>query len=400
MKITKPEKQLLEWLSRNLSLLVVLAASILGIGLRLSVRNILSGDAIYFLLPWYAQIQNAGGLAALDTQVGNYNLLYQTLIALMTYLPIAPLHAYKLLSCLFDYALAITVAAILKPLAPRHKNFLAVTGYCLVLLDPLVWLNSAAWAQCDAIYSFFVLTALALLLKNRVTTSFVFLGLAFAFKLQAVFALPFFLAIWFCRRDFSLVNFLWIPAIMLLTGLPAILQGRNPLDVFTIYLGQVAEYPQLFLNYPSFWVLFDGLGQSGYYEAFQGAALFFTIGILLLWIWLWLRQQRECTGLRCLYLFFILNYSCVLFLPAMHERYGYLYEVTAILLALLDRRSLGLLAGLTGLSIITYCSFLFSWQAIAMPYLALGNCCIYLLYCRHIHIVAFSPCKTPTPMLQ
>ncbi len=405
MKITKTEVKLLNYMNRQLSLLVVLAVTVLGIGLRISLRDIVSGDAATFLLPWYRQIQSAGGLLALDTQVGNYNLAYQTLIALMTYLPMEPLHAYKLLSCLFDYGLAITAAVLLFHLAPKHKDLAAILGYCLVLLDPLVWLNSAAWAQCDAIYTFFLLAAFAYACRDRMLAGFLCLGFAFAFKLQAIFALPFFLALWFQRRDFSLLHFLWIPGVMLLCGLPAIILGRNPLDAFTVYFGQVSTYPQLFLNYPSFWVLLDGLCQGSYYEALQAAAIFLTLSILILWIWLWLRHPENSRGIQLLYLFFILNYTCIFFLPAMHERYGFAYEMAAILLAVLDRRNWGLAAVLTGLSTITYAKFLFGWQALSMPVLALGNCGVYLLFSLKIAALFLqtgrtASCKTEAAVLQ
>lgn len=384
MKITKLEDRLLRWASSHISALILVAVSLVGIGLRVPLGNIQSGDARFFLLPWYDQIKEAGGLLALDTQVGNYNLAYQTLIALLTYLPMQPLHAYKLLSCIFDYALAAAAGCIAWQLAPRRRTDAAVLAYSLVLLSPVVWLNSAAWAQCDAIYAFFALSAFGLLHRQRYTGAFVCLGFSFAFKLQAVFALPFFLVAWFRKRSFSLVNFLWIPGVLLLSGLPAILLGRNPLDVFTIYFQQVGEYPQLFLNYPSFWALLDGRCQAELYPALQGAALFLTMGLLLTVAWLWLRNCRACTAQQLLGLFFLLNYTCVLFLPAMHERYGYVYEVAAILLAVTSGKGWGLLAGLIGLSTMTYCSFLFGWQAISMPVMALANCGLYVLYMRRL----------------
>ncbi len=392
MKITKLEARLLRWASAHLSFLVLAAVSLVGIALRLSLGNILSGDASIFLLPWYDRIQDAGGLPALDTQVGNYNLAYQTLIALLTYVPLEPLYAYKLLSCLFDYALAGAAGWIAWQLAPGRRTDAAVLAYSLVVLSPVVWLNSAAWAQCDAIYTFFALSAFGLLYRRRYTGAFVCLGLSFAFKLQAVFALPFFLVVWFRRRSFSLVNFLWIPGGLVLSGLPAILLGRNPWDVFTIYVQQVEEYPQLFLIYPSFWALLDGKCQAPLYPALQGAALFLTMGLLLMVAWLWLRRCRACTGQQLLGLFFLLNYTCVLFLPAMHERYSYLYEVTAILLAVTGGKTWGLLAGLMGLSVMTYCNFLFGWQAVPMPVMALANCGLYVLYMRRLLVPAGDAC--------
>ncbi len=379
MGITKPEGRLIRWANQHFSLLILVLVSLLGLFLRISLFPILSGDAQFFLLPWYDQIQESGGLPALKEQVGNYNLAYQTLIALLTYLPLEPLYAYKLLSCFFDYALAAAVGAGAWRLAPRRKADAALLSFSLVLLNPLVWLNSAAWAQCDAIYSFFVLAALVLLLRDRPGAACALLGFGFAFKLQAVFAIPFFLAVWFWKKNFSLLHFLWIPGVLVLCGLPAIVLGRDPLDVFTVYFQQVTEYPQLFLNYPSFWALVDGNCRSDLYPALQGTALCLTVGILLLWIWLFFRR-RALTDLDLFRLFFLLTYSCVLFLPAMHERYGYLYEVAAVLLAVLDRKTVPLAAALTGLSLMTYCSFLFGWLALPMPVLAIANCGIWLLY--------------------
>ena len=53
-------------------------------------------------------------MMALDAQVGNYGLLYQTIIALMTYLPIQFEYSYKIFSIFFDYALAIVSALMVK----------------------------------------------------------------------------------------------------------------------------------------------------------------------------------------------------------------------------------------------------------------------------------------------
>ncbi|MBR6909140.1 MAG: hypothetical protein IKN35_02485, partial [Lachnospiraceae bacterium] len=59
-----------------------------------------------YLLGWFGQIEQLGRIHALNTQVGNYSVAYQTLIAIMTYININPLYQYKMLSVIFDYVLA------------------------------------------------------------------------------------------------------------------------------------------------------------------------------------------------------------------------------------------------------------------------------------------------------
>lgn len=54
--------------------------------------------------------------------MGNYNLLYQTLIALMTYFNVNCIYYYKALSILFDYLLAFYSAASICQIKRTYKN--------------------------------------------------------------------------------------------------------------------------------------------------------------------------------------------------------------------------------------------------------------------------------------
>ena len=55
-----------------------------------------------------------------------------------------------------------------------------------MLMLPSVFFNSAYWAQCDAIYSFFLLLCVACLMKKRELPAFFCAAVAFQFKLQAI----------------------------------------------------------------------------------------------------------------------------------------------------------------------------------------------------------------------
>ena len=89
----------------------MIAVSLAGIFIRLYFRDFISRDMRLFLLPWYSEIKSLDLKQALSTQTGNYNMMYQQLICLLTRLPGAAIYKYKVLSIIFDYLLALGVYA-------------------------------------------------------------------------------------------------------------------------------------------------------------------------------------------------------------------------------------------------------------------------------------------------
>ncbi len=377
----KAEQKLIQWGERHLLVIFFILVSVCGFFARYYLRDFSSTDANCCLLPWYDTIRDGGGLNALKEQVGNYNIMYQTLIALMTYLPIPKLYAYKCLSGLFDYALAAACGIGVYRLAADQRAEKALFCYTLVLFSPIVLLNSAVWAQCDSIYCFFIVAAFVCLFREHYGLSLFLLGLAFTFKLQAVFALPFFLLFWFMKKRFSILNFLLIPAALLLSAVPAAIYGRANAfsDVFGIYLTQADTYSDIYLNYPSFWCLIASADSADGYELFKNTAMILTVVILISFAVMWIREKIVPNIKNALYMLFILSYTCVLFLPAMHERYGFLYEVLAIMLLFVNKKTQALCPLLIGLSLFTYSEFLFSAE-IPLTALAVVNCMVYVGY--------------------
>lgn len=372
----KAERKLLEWADRHLQFIVIGAFCLMGLLIRWPLRNLISGDAHYFLLPWYEQIKENG----LSQQVGDYNLLYQALIALMTHLPLAPLHAYKLLSVVFDYLLAAGAGILTAILAKQDKLWQGTLAFGLVLISPLVVLNSAAWAQCDAIYTCFAVFFLLALLKHRHALAMILLGLAFTFKLQAVFLLPLFLFVYYTRRKFSAALFLLIPLTMCAASLPSIFFGRSLSDVFLIYFNQTSSYPYMAMNYPSAWLLLvNGMSASAY-NLLRLPAIIFTVVVLALLMLHWLRRKAVPEGQNLLIMAFLLCYACVLFLPSMHERYGFIYETLALILAVLIPKTMPLCVGLIALSVCTYGSYLFGWECLPLNTLAVINVALFVAY--------------------
>ena len=371
--------------------------SILGVVIRYSFRDVLSQDAIDYLLPWFETRKSLGGLRGLGVQVGDYNMVYQFLIALMTYIPVQPLYQYKILSGVFDYSLAAGAAVLVYGFVKEQqvdqsqestqKSALssAVIAYALVLFSMIVVMNSAAWGQCDSIYSSFVVWSLVFLFRKKYPHAFIFLGVAFSFKLQAVFIVPFFLFDYFWRRRYSIMHFVLVPIVLVLTCIPNIIAGRTIPDVFKVYLSQTGSYGQLWLNYPSFWTIFPDapLGDLVFtdFYSYKNMAAVSVVAFLAILMLIALYRKAAHTLKNRIYIAFLMTYMTVLFLPCMHERYSYMYEVLAIVLVFVNRKMLfpGVLVQLIGLYL--YSGYLGAEALpISMQQLSLVNLFTFLIY--------------------
>ena len=369
------EKKLLSSVDKHLPLLTIIAVSILSVIIRFSLRHIVSLDVSNFLLPWFNIISQNG----LYEQVGDYNLLYQFLIWIMTKLPFEPLYSYKILSCLGDYLLAILAALLVREIDNNNQTWNSIWAYTAILLCPICFINSAAWAQCDALFTSFAVLGLYLLMKEQYNRALIALGISFAFKLHAVFILPVFLFVYYSRRHFSVLRFILVPVAMLSLSLPLVFWGRNPLETISVYFNQISSYPNMALNYPSFWTLLCNTDDITQYVNLRFTAVLFTFSILAFIMVYWVQKNYSTAGKNLLIMAFILCYTCVLFLPSMHERYGFLYEMIAIILAVLIPKTFPLCLGLLLMSLRTYGSYLFEIE-VNLVYLSILNLAIYVGY--------------------
>lgn len=342
--MTRLERRFLEWADRNRLWLFAGAVSVLAALIRLNGLDFHSGDYDGFLRPWYDEIKANGGLAAIGTQVGNYNVLYQVCIALMTCLPVHPLTAYKGLSVLFDYLLAGSAALVARELTGERVR--AALAYAAVLLLPSVFVDSAYWAQCDSIYTCFLMLSVLCLLKGRDTLAFVCVAAAFQFKLQAVYILPFLLCLYCVQRRFSILNFLIIPAMSVVISL---LCGRGPWGTFSIYLEQMGQHTGMALSFPNVWNLI-----SDRYDVFGGTAVLLTIALLGALLLVLLGRRPQMTHRAMMTLLIATLWTCCMFLPNMHERYAYFLNVLLMVCAVCSGRMLGYAALSEVLTLIMY----------------------------------------------
>ena len=344
MKMTSLENKFIDAINKHRNVLLLVLLFVLGAAVRWAGRYFVSEDMTYCLMPWFEKIKAAGGLPALSNQVGDYGILYQTLISIMTYLPIQSVVQYKLLSSLFDIPLALVAAAIYRDVrlsdkvtTPETRSRVRMQSWlvaAVVWLLPTVMLNSSYWGQCDSLYATCCLATLYLLRRNSFVGAFVMLGLAFACKLQTVFILPIIGVYYLVQKRFSLFWILLSVVVMWLSGIVAFAYGRNLLAPILIYTGQVGHYQEMYMSFPSLWML---VGND--YWSMRWFAILLTFAVLAVGLWYCLNHKHNILSNGRFYAVAAwFMWSMLLFLPSMHDRYAYLLDLLLVLLACWDRR--------------------------------------------------------------
>ena len=376
--ISKPETYLIDFISKYHLIILYAVVAIMAFAARLCMFDDISGDYMECYGPWYDEIKANGNLSGL---VGDYTLPYQTFVLLMSKTGINPLYGYKLFSVFFDYLLAIGSALLVYTITSQedhYQKYKTFAAFSIVLLSPLVTLNSASWAQCDAIYTSFIVLCLLCLEKRHYLLMFVIYGLAFSFKQQAILLLPFIFLVWFVTRAFSLLYFAIIPLVMEITAIPGLLAGHSLETPFSIYLDQQAEFPNsMTLNYPGFFSLLAEDMSTSNVPFFKTWQILITATLLLILCAFLFLKKVKLTGKLMVICAFITTYTCVLFLPVMHERYGMIYEILAIIIMILDIKFAPITITLNWIALCVYCKYLFALP-VNLPHLAIVNTICYL----------------------
>lgn len=362
--MTKIENIIFNWVRKNIFLIFIAAVTFLGMIIRLCGIDFESDDFQSFLNPWWFKIEN-GGLYGLAAQVGNYNIPYQIITYLFTLLPLGALYSYKTLSIIFDLVLAVSAALLVYSFDGKKSKFKAAVTYALVFCSITVVLNSAFWAQCDSIYVSFILLSIYFLKKDKNIASFVLLGVAFAFKLQTVFILPVYLFYYVCVRKTSILHFLIIPLVDLIMCLPAVILGRNPIDIITIYADQTDYGKLIQMNCPNFYAFIcEGFDMNNYY-LLKTFSIVLTATVLGAALCMLIYKRADLSDTQNFLLASIWSvFTCIMFLSSMHERYSYLLDILLIVYAVVTVKRVWLPIVCTLVSLRGYSFYLFNYDVL------------------------------------
>ena len=373
------EKRLINYLEKYLIYYFLFFISICGLAIRYLGRSFISGDMRNFLVPWWNKIAELGP-DAVSTQVGNYNIPYQFLIYLMQNIsPFSTISSYKILSCIFDYVLAIACGLLVIELKKENKKIIFSLVYSVVLLFPTIFLNSAIWGQCDSIYCSFIILSILFLVKKRFSLSFILLGLALAFKLQTIFIFPIFGFYYFRNKEFSIIKIFSLMMLsMYVACSPGLLVGRGLLEPIKIYIIQ-SNYEYLWLNFPSFWSLI-ALSDIGTHSLFKTIGVILTASILGIGLFFATYKKIKINHSNIILIAIWTVYTCLLFLPNMHDRYAYLLDLLFIMIIFLNKRFaiFSIIPILS--SILVYANYLFLNVTVSVNIIAIFYVINYTLF--------------------
>lgn len=360
-----------------------------GLALRLALAGGLTGDYVSFLLPWYNTIHDQG-FAAYGTDFANYAPLYLYLLGIGTALPITPLVAIKLISVIGELSLALAAWKLFSDIGQKDSLRLGTAGtaagtgssgrggrgnllmpvlaFGLTFFLPTALVNGAYWGQCDGLYVSAILWAMVYALRRKALPAMLWWGVAIAFKLQAVFIAPLFVAlIW--------TNWLRWPWIFLaaapyvLFAVPSVIAGRPIDQVLLIYLNQADTYMKLSMNAPSIHTWFSDSAFSSF-NAF-GLALAAFSAIAIIWYGGRPMFRRAWDADRVILFALLISIVLPYFMPRMHERYFFAADVLSILWALRRPKDWLIPLATVAASFFSYLPFLFGMEPIAFPGLSI-----------------------------
>ncbi len=95
----------------------------------------------------------------------------------------------------------------------------------------------------------------------------------------------------------------------------------------------------------------------------------------------WIDKKADLSSKNMVYMAFILAYTTVLFLPGMHERYGYVYEMLAVIILLCNFKTAKCYLGLFFISIAIYGCAIYG-TGYNMVVLSIVNLLVYIYYVK------------------
>ena len=391
---------------------VFFAVSIIMLGLmaRFAVFEVVSGDYQLAFADWMVEIRNchAAGLPYIGVEPSeadhlstfDYNCLYQYLLVFLNLFNNGggnDMFLVKMSDVVFDIVAAVTTFRIVYEMTGDNKKSMLSMGVMLVV--PTMLLNSAAWAQNDAIYTSFLLLSFLSLIRKKDIRTWIYFAIAFCWKQQAIFFLPVLIIAWL-RGKTKLRYILFVPAMYVLVMIPAAIAGAmvpdqvtvdinslvdtgnvawvsdfsvtgdsltlNPVgrtfgSLLGIYGDQVSMFSRLTMNYPNIYTIVYSDISKSIRQLIITCGEFVTVMLLAVLAYYLYNKKFKDDKLFYLTLTVFVSQLVVYCLPCMHERYGYVAEIFAFIYGMFGFRRLCVAILLQSITLVTYTRFL--WGA-------------------------------------
>ena len=316
----------------RMDLCYLAALTLIGLGIRVILRVVITDDWLMYWDPWISDLKEMG-FSYLATDRYDYTPTFVYILWAISRLSINPMTAYKGLHCVLDFVAAgILGKMIWKVTGSKRKGILS-SG--LFLIVPTIRANSALWAQCDIIFMTFLLLCFYYLFEDRPCKAMFFYGMAFVFKLQSLFIFPFLVILW-VNKKVDLKHFLWIPALYFLSIVPAWIAGRPLMDLINIYMAQGAQDVwSLSIKWPN---IYQIIGNQFFLLEYASAGTWLILGILMIILYAMAQKRYRITNEFIVQMALFFAILTPWFLPHMHERYGCVADILAIIYAMMNTK--------------------------------------------------------------
>ena len=240
------------------------------------------------------------------------------------------IYILKLPSNLFDVATAALIFVFLRRKLHFKPSILAASLYAF---NPATVFNTSIWGQFDAVYTFFLILTLVLILDFKIEYSVIAFTLGVLSKPQSIALTP--LIVFLIAKEIGwkgLVTSSFISAVTTLL-LIAPFKWSNPFDFLVdIYIRGYGGYPYTSMNAFNIWAF------HGFWESDSGILLFldfFTVGWLLFGaltafsLYHLYKGFDDRRDIRVLFTAFVLLFGFFMLPTRIHERY--LFPVFSVL---------------------------------------------------------------------
>ena len=308
--------------------LFILSIALVGLSLiiRFQLKEFTNRDMLIFE-KWYAHLYNYGWIGLAGGNFSNYPPAYLYLLWLSTLLSgwMGRVYAIKLIPTLFDLLSAFIIFRMARLRYDDDTSFFSAANFFIL---PTIMFNSTGWGQIDSLYTSFLLVCVYLLLNEKPFWAMAAFGMAFSFKSQSIFLLPF-LGILFLKGKIRWSHFLLIPVVYVIMGIPTAWIGRSWASILSIYVEQAGQFRVLSFNAPNLYIFIP----SEFYETGTAVGLIIFFFGMAVWGWNNWSANFPLTH-RYIILAAFTSLALVPFLlPKMHERYFYPADVFSLVAA-------------------------------------------------------------------
>jgi len=351
----------------------------------------LSPDYNTYYLDWVNQYREYGIITGLGKNIGDYYVPYNIMYAICSLFSCEPYVPITIFSTIAEFVTAFYIVKIIKHLAVNSDNaaladkrawFVGVGSLFL----PFVVFNGALWKQCDAIYVVFMVIALYHMLKENYRLAFVFLAISFSFKLQAIFIVPLFIVVYMIKKGFSILEFLWVPVMYLVMGLPSVLCRKGLRDTYFAYLSQTNEVQTEGYGMVSYYPNIYNFGLDDFDELLKTPAIMLVAGLMVI-IAVFAYNHRDYfeKDINLLVIGSFMAWTMCMFLPGMHERYDYVIVLLMTVLSLSVKKELLPIAIIMNISsLLVYIIVLFGYKGIPITIISAVELAAYIYMAVHL----------------